>query len=187
MDLNNIVFDSAMLYYDTTIDIETNIATLETYLKGKELGCSDGGVTFTSTPEVRQIPFAGSLERKIKGFERILKVEGKIEGEVLKLNEKTLAMSLYKKATVTPALTKHDKFTPITGVIPTSAYGDLLLVGTTFGEPILILLKNTYVEELSLDTKDKEEGKIKISCEGRYDSATAAPPIMIYVPKTVAA
>lgn len=184
MDLNNIVFDSAMLYYDTAIDIEKNIATLETYLTGKELGCSDGGVTFTSTPEVRQIPFAGTLERKIKGFERILKVEGKIEGEILKLNEKTLAMSLYKKATVDPALTKHDKYTPITGVIPTSAYGDLLLVGETCGEPVLILIKNTYIEELSLDTKDKEEGKIKISCEGRYASATSEPPIEIYVPKT---
>ena len=78
VDLNNVIFDSAMLYYGD-FDL-TNIDTFLESLKGKELGLSDGGVTFSSTPEIRQIPVAGHLDRKLKGYERIIKVDGKVEG-----------------------------------------------------------------------------------------------------------
>lgn len=183
INLNDVIFDSAMLYYDTTLDIETNIATLETYLTGKELGLSDGGVSFSSTPEVRQIPIAGSLGKKIKGFERIIKVDGKVEGEIVVLNGKMLEMSLYKKGTTEAA--KHDKYIPETGVVADGSYGDLLLVGETCGESVLVLIKNTYNEALTLDTKDKEEGKVKVSFEGRYDKESKVPPIEIWVPKAV--
>ena len=99
MDLNHIVWDSATLYYGKFV--LTNIDTLMAQLEGKELGLSDGGVTFTSTPEIRQIPVQGHLDRKLKGFERIIKVDGKVEGEILALNKSVLEMSLYKKETIT--------------------------------------------------------------------------------------
>ena len=51
INMNEIVWDSATLYYGK-FDL-TNIDTLMTQLKGKELGLSDGGVKFTSTPDIR--------------------------------------------------------------------------------------------------------------------------------------
>ena len=181
MDLNHIVWDSATLYYGK-FDL-TNIDTLTAQLEGKELGLSDGGVTFTSTPEIRQIPVQGHLDRKLKGFERIIKVDGKVAGEILALNKSVLEMSLYKKETITS--TKYEKYVPHTGVIEDDMYGDLLVVGTTTGDvPVIVHIQNTYNTELPLDTKDKEEGKIKVNFESAYDpKKNKEVPVAVYLPK----
>lgn len=179
VDLNNVIFDSAMLYYGD-FDL-TNIDTFLESLKGKELGLSDGGVTFSSTPEIRQIPVAGHLDRKLKGYERIIKVDGKVEGEILPINKALLEMSLFKKETITS--TKYDKYVPVTGVIGDAQYKDLLLVGTTGGEAVIVHIMNTYNNVLSLETKDKEEGKVKVSFESAYDPSTNKVPVEVYVPK----
>ena len=63
INMNEIIWDSATLYYGK-FDL-TSIDTLMTQLKGKELGLSDGGVKFTSTPDIRQIPVQGHLDRNI--------------------------------------------------------------------------------------------------------------------------
>ena len=180
INLNDVIFDSAMLYYTDfdTSNLETAIASL----KGHELGLSDGGVTFSSEPEIRDIPFAGALERKIKGYQRILKTTGKIEGQILPINADLLTMSLYKKDTVTSVT--YDKYIPTTGLIADSYYKDLVLVGTTADETdIIIVIRNTYNSAFNLDTKDKEEGKIKVAFEGCYEKGSDIPPIEIYIPK----
>ena len=181
INMNEIVWDSATLYYGK-FDL-TNIDTLMTQLEGKELGLSDGGVTFTSTPEIRQIPVQGHLDRKLKGFERIIKVDGKVEGEILVVNKNTLEMSLYKKESTTS--TKYDKYVPHTGIIEDDMYGDLLVVGTTTGEvPVIVHIQNTYNTELALETADKEEGKVKINFESAYDpKKDKEVPVAIYLPK----
>ena len=160
INLNDIVWDSAMLYYGK-FNL-SDVDTLMTQLEGKELGLSDGGVKFTSTPDIRKIPVQGHLDRKLKGFERILKVDGKVEGEILVINKNTLQMSLYKKQSTSS--TKYDKYVPHTGIIEDDMYGDLLVIGTTTGEvPVIAHIENTYNSELTLETADKEEGKIKIN------------------------
>lgn len=182
INLNDIVWDSAMLYYGK-FNL-SDVDTLMTQLEGKELGLSDGGVKFTSTPDIRKIPIQGHLDRKLKGFERILKVDGKVEGEILVINKNTLQMSLYKKETITSS--KYEKYVPHTGIIEDDMYGDLLVIGTTTGEvPVIAHIENTYNSELTLETADKEEGKIKINFESAYDPATNKVPISIYLPKEV--
>lgn len=182
INLNDIVWDSAMLYYGK-FNL-SDVDTLMTQLEGKELGLSDGGVKFTSTPDIRKIPVQGHLDRKLKGFERILKVDGKVEGEILVINKNTLQMSLYKKQSTSS--TKYDKYVPHTGIIEDDMYGDLLVIGTTTGEvPVIAHIENTYNSELTLETADKEEGKIKINFESAYDPATNKVPISIYLPKEV--
>lgn len=181
IDLSKVIFDSAMLYYGD-FNLE-NADTLLEELEGKELGLSDGGITFTSTPEIRQIPVAGALERKLKGYERIIKVDGKVEGEIVVINNDTLEMSLMEKAETTS--TKYDKYVPCTGVIKDDKYKSLLVVGTTgSGEAIIIHLKNTYNSVMEVSTTDKEEGKAKISFESAYDpKKNKEVPVEIYIPK----
>ena len=167
INMNEIVWDSATLYYGK-FDL-TNIDTLMTQLEGKELGLSDGGVTFTSTPEIRQIPVQGHLDRKLKGFERIIKVDGKVEGEILVVNKNTLQMSLYKKQTITSS--KYEKYVPHT---------------TTEEVAVIAHIQNTYNTELALETADKEEGKVKINFESAYDpKKDKEVPVAIYLPKQV--
>ena len=181
ININQVVWDSATLYYGK-FDL-TNIDTLMEQLQGKELGLSDGGVTFTSTPEIRQIPVQGHLDRKLIGFERIIKVDGKVEGEILVVNKNTLEQSLYKKESTTS--TKYDKYVPHTGIIEDDMYGDLLVVGTTTGEvPVIVHIQNTYNTELALETADKEEGKVQINFESAYDpKKDKEVPVAIYLPK----
>lgn len=179
IDLNNVVFDSAMLYYGT-FDL-SNVDNLESELAGKELGISDGGIKFSSTPEIRQIPIAGYLDRKLKGYERILKVDGKVEGELLVINNKVLEMSLMKKESTSS--TKYEKYVPVQGVIEDGMYGDLLVIGETAGQPVIVHIMNTYNSTFELETKDKEEGKVAVNFESAYDPKTKVVPIAIYVPK----
>lgn len=182
IDLSRVVFDSAMLYYGKfdLSDADNLISSLE----GKEMALSDGGVTFTSTPEIRQIAVAGSLGRKMKGFEVIVKNDGKIEGEVIPINQSLLEMSLMKKDTSYTS-NKYDKYKPSVGFIKDSQYQDLLLVGTTASEEsIIILMENTYNTSISLSTKDKEEGKTKVSFENAYDPKTKNEGISVYIPKS---
>lgn len=64
-------------------------------------------------------------------------------------------------------------------------YGDLLVVGTTTGEiPVIAHIQNTYNTEFSLETADKEEGKVKINFESAYDpKKDKEVPVAIYLPK----
>lgn len=182
MDINKVIFDQCKLYYGN-FDL-TDIDKLIESLRGKELGCSDGGVSFECSPEVRDIPFAGTLERKIKGFQRVLKVDGKVEGEILVLNNELLKMSLFEKKTITS--NKLDKYVPVTGLIKNEAYASLLVVGTEAGgEDVIIHIMNTYNSALNLETKDKEEGKCKVVFEAIYEDLNATPPVEIYLPKEV--
>lgn len=183
IDLSKVIFDSAMLYYGK-FDL-TDVDNLISSLEGKELGLSDGGITFTSTPEIRQIALAGTLGRKIKGYEVIVKNDGKVEGEVIPINQSLLEMSLMEKDT-THTSNKYDKYVPSRGIIKDSQYNDLLVVGTTASEDsIIILMENTYNSAISLTTAEKNEGKVKVSFENGYDPANLKKEtISIFVPKS---
>jgi hypothetical protein len=177
-----VVFDQASLYYGKDIDL-TNIDTVLDNLDKYMLGLSDGGVKFKETRKVRDIPFAGSLDRPIKNFQRVLSAGGEVEGEVLIVNKELLEMSLYEKGTTTS--TKYDKYISKTGIIPESAYGTLLMVAKKGSEQFIIVLKNCYNENgMSIDSKDKEEAVVKVKFTACISSPTdTSAPVEIYIPK----
>lgn len=168
--MKGIIFDSCEMYYDTFSDT-SNLDTLVAKLTdANKLATSDGGVKFTCTHEIHDIPFARLNEKKVKGNQRVLKVEATVEGEVLTFNSKLMDMSLMTKET--NSSTKYDVYRPNSGFIPEAKYKDLAVVGTsTEGKDVIILLHNTYNSELALDSGDSDEGRIAVKFEAHYDKA----------------
>ncbi|MGL5440795.1 MAG: hypothetical protein ACRDA4_10535 [Filifactoraceae bacterium] len=168
--MKQVVFDSCDLFYGDFKDI-TNIDTLITKLTPEtRLATSDGGVKFACTHDIHDIPFAKLNGKKVKGNQRVLKVEASIEGEVLVINKKLLDMSLFRTETNTS--TKYDVYRPVSGVIEDAKYKDLVLVGTgVTGQDLLVLLHNTYNSEFAIDSSDGDEAKSAVKFEAHYDKA----------------
>lgn len=180
----NIVIDSGVIYYGD-FDIST-LDNLMATISGNELGLIKSSLKFEAKPELRDIEHAGSLERKIKGMQRILKWDVSAEADILDFNEKVITSSLIKKETNTS--TKFDVYSPSTEMADTD-YKDLLIVGKKHksGEPIVIHIFNSYNPEgISFEMKDKDESAISMKFIGAYSfSDDTKKPFKIYLPKTL--
>lgn len=177
------IFNSAIIYAPATIPDSFDAFTPS---DADKVAVSDSGVTISATPEIIDIPYAGSFERRNKGDQVVIKTDIKVEGEVIILNEKVLKASLLKKdATVTS--TKYDVYVPVSGALVESDYINLVIVGKLKGSntPAIAVVKNCLnYEGLSIETKDKETGKSKMVFEGAYEGDTN--PYKLYLPKTTA-
>ncbi|MDU3548941.1 MAG: hypothetical protein E7F83_16165 [Clostridium sp.] len=179
----NIVVDSGVIYYGD-FDM-TTLDNLMTTIDGKELGLIKSSLKFEAKPEIRDIEHAGSLERKVKGMQRILKWDVSAESEILDFNEKVLTSSLIKKET--NASSKFDVYAP-SNDIADEDYKDLLIVGKKkSGEPIVIHIFNSYNPEgISFEMKDKDESAVSMKFIGAYSfNDDTKKPFKIYIPKTV--
>jgi hypothetical protein len=181
----SILIDSPVLYYGD-FDLNSGLDAILTTIKDKELGIAKGSLKFEAKPEVRDIEHARSLERKIKGMQRILKWDVFAEAEILDFNEKVLTSSLIKKET--NASTKFDVYAPSNDIVD-GDYKDLLIVGKKHNsnDPIVIHIFNSYNPEgISFEMKDKDESAISMKFIGAYSfNDDTVKPFKIYMPKKV--
>ncbi|MDC4241822.1 hypothetical protein NE398_16930 [Clostridium tertium] len=178
----NIVVDSGIIYYG---DFDTStLDNLMTTINGKELGLIKSSLKFEAKPEIRDIEYAGSLERKIKGMQRILKWDVSAEADILDFNENVLTASLIKKES--NESTKFDVYSPSNNILD-GDYKDLLIVGKKHksNEPIVIHIFNSYNPEgMSFEMKDKDEASTSMKFIGAYTfEDDTKKPFKIYMPK----
>lgn len=180
--MERFVLDACSIYVGT-ITTPEDLSSLENQL----LGLTNGGVTVTAVPIVRQIEFDGKKERRIKDMNRILGWNCGVETKGLELNEASLTLSLLEKDE-TYSGTKYDRFNPSNKV----SYKDLIVVGQLHqSSPIIIVLKDCFNEDgFSLETSDSKEGTYSLKAYSNYtynpikDAAgTAKIPMEIYLPK----
>ncbi|WP_195954413.1 hypothetical protein [Clostridium tertium] len=178
----NIIVDSAVIYYG---DFDTStLDNLMTTINGKELGLSKSSLKFEAKPEIRDIEYAGSFERKVKGMQRVLKWDVSAEADILDFNENVLTASLIKKES--NASTKFDVYSPSTDIAD-GDYKDLLIVGKKHksNDPIVIHIFNSYNPEgISFEMKDKDEAGTSMKFIGAYSfENNTEKPFKIYMPK----
>ena len=152
----------------------------------EQLGLSEDGLTASFEIEKASIPFAGSLGRDIKNNEFIVSWKGSVEGTVIAFTDALMEASLFTKAQTT---TELQQFKPAEAkLIEAGMYKDLLMLGTTVeGKYIVIVLKDTYNENFTFETKDKDTCKSKVKFTTHYaDIDNNEPPFRIYMPKTTA-
>lgn len=177
------IFDSATLYYGT-FDL-TNPDTLLDDLADKKLGTSFGSVSLKVEEEIYNCPVSKSNEKNIAGYQRVIKVEGTIEAEIIVANVQLLEMSLFKSENITS--TKYLKYAPIHGEIPLEAYKTLLMVAKKGIETWIIIFDKTYNSNgLELETKDGEDAVAKTTFTACYDPEDFdKAPVQIFIPKPV--
>lgn len=178
----NILVDSAVLYYGD-FDLSA-LDSVITTIEGKELGIAKGSLKFEAKPEIRDMEYAGSLERKVAGMQRILKWDVTAEADILDFNENVLTASLIKKEANTS--TKFDVYAPSHEIAEVD-YKDLLIVGKKHlsNEPIIIHVFNSYNPEgISFECKDKDEAATSMKFTGAYNFKNDnEKPFKIYMPK----
>ena len=180
------IVDSAVLYYGDFNLEGTKLDTLLDIIKSKELGLAKDSIKFEAKPNIRDIEYAGRMERSVVGKQRITKWDVTVEGNILDLNEAVLNASLVNKKV--SESTKYDVFEPSYGLIAAENYKDLLIVGTELGteDPIAIHVFNSLNPEgLLLELKDVDEASTAMKFTGAYNSDGKTTPFKIYKPKTV--
>lgn len=181
------IFDSATLYYGD-IDISKPDDILTT-LVDKKLGVSYGSVSLKVGQELYNCPVQHSNEKNIAGYQRVIRVEGEIEAEIIVADKKLLQMSLFENITEGFTSTKFDKWAPKLGEIPLSMYKTLLMVAKKGAEDWIIIFNKTYNSNgLEIETKDGEDAVAKVTFAAAYDPDNfEKPPIEIFLPKAVVA
>ena len=180
--MKRFVLDACSIYVGTIKD-PSDLTSISNNL----LGLTNGGVTITATPNVRQIEFDGKRERRIKDMNRILGWDCGAETKGLELNEKSLKLSLIKKDD-TYSNETYEKYIPSNSI----SYEDLVIVGQLHGtKPLIVVLKNCFNESgFSLETADSSEGTYSMSAYANYEydpvadaEGTTKIPMEIYLPK----
>ena len=188
-DIKRVLMNSAQLYLGASGDFDdlSNIETLLESSKNKILGISEDGITVKIAVDKRDIAFAGKLDRAIKGNETIISWSGSVEGTILALSDELLEASLMNKGSDIGTTSKLTQFNlQGVGFIPDEKYYDLLVLGKTHeNKPAILVVKNTYNESFELETKDKEDGKVKVVFNSHYDDIDSdTPPFKLYLPST---
>jgi hypothetical protein len=157
-----VLLDQAVVYSAPSgVDMET--ATVSTLTL---LGLTEGGVSFTAEPTVRDIPFDGAKGREIKGMQRILGWKTLLSVTALEFTDENLTGALLTKTVGT----KYNKYTPKSGVIATADYKDLVVVGkSSDNKEFLIVVRNAFNGKgLDITQADSDEGKFNIEYHGTY-------------------
>jgi len=177
-----VLLDQAVVYSAPTgVDMETTLFSTLTLL-----GLTEGGVSFTAEPDVRDIPFDGSKGREIKGMQRILGWKTTLAVTALELSDGNLTGALLTKTVV--ALAKYTKYTPKAGVIAAADYKDIVVVGkSSDGKEFIIVVRNAFNGKgLDITQADSDEGKFNIEYHGTYtlneDLTDKTAPFEILVP-----
>lgn len=166
--MKSIVFDSCDMWYGDFKDITKLDELIAKCTQETKMATSDGGVKFSCTHDIHDIPFAKLNGRKVKGNQRVLNVEATVEGEVLVIDKSLMEMSLLKKED--NSSTKYEVYRPIIGMISEDKYKDLVVIGTgSDGNDAVIILHNTYNTEFSFETADGDEGKAPVNFVACYD------------------
>lgn len=180
--MKRFLLDACSIYVGT-IETPDDLTSLTDSL----LGLTNGGVTVTAVPNVRQIEFDGKRERRIKDMNRILGWDCGVETKGLELNESSLILSLLEKDSDYTGDT-YERFKPSNQI----SYKDLIVVGQLHrSKPMIVVLKDCFNEDgLSLETSDSNEGTYTLKAYSNYTydpikdaDGTTEIPMEIYLPK----
>lgn len=180
--MKRFLLDACSIYVGT-IETPDDLTSLTDSL----LGLTNGGVTVTAVPNVRQIEFDGKRERRIKDMNRILGWDCGVETKGLELNESSLILSLLEKDSDYTG-DNYERFKPSNQI----SYKDLIVVGQLHrSKPMIVVLKDCFNEDgLSLETSDSNEGTYTLKAYSNYTydpikdaDGTTEIPMEIYLPK----
>lgn len=180
--MKRFLLDACSIYVGT-IETPDDLTSLTDSL----LGLTNGGVTVTAVPNVRQIEFDGKRERRIKDMNRILGWDCGVETKGLELNESSLILSLLEKDSDYTG-DNYERFKPSNQI----SYKDLIVVGQLHrSKPMIVVLKDCFNEDgLSLETSDSNEGTYTLKAYSNYTydpikdaDGTTEIPMEIYLPQ----
>ncbi|MGL5327876.1 MAG: hypothetical protein ACRDD7_01320, partial [Peptostreptococcaceae bacterium] len=154
-------------------------------IEANKLCCKADGVEVEVATEIKQSEVAGFQGKKVSGFERALRTEGKVSGTAFILNTKLLNSTILEKTT--NASTKFDGYAFKEGIIKDTAYNDVVVVGTTAeeGKDHLIVLRNCLNESgFKLSTEEEGDAGSEFEMVTRYSVANLKQvPVEVFVPK----
>ena len=163
----NTTFGSGLIYLVDSFDV----AQLDTEITSKLIDTNlllltDDGLILRKKRDF-STQLAGFNEKRVKGYETVVRAEGKISGTGRLANSKLLEASLYKKQE--NSSTKYDVYKVEEGVI--NSYKDVVMVATNKAteKAQIIILHNAYNSNLSLETKGSDDGSCKLEFASAYD------------------
>ncbi|WP_303188421.1 hypothetical protein [uncultured Clostridium sp.] len=166
----NTAFGSGLIYLVDSFDV----AQLDTEITSKLIDdnlliLTDDGVNFEEEKEIFSTQLAGFNEKRVSGYETVVRAEGKISGTGRLVNAKLLEASLYKKEENNS--TKYDVYRVEEGIIASDKYKDVVMVATNKAteKAQIIILHNAYNSNLSLETKGSDDGSCKLEFASAYD------------------
>lgn len=168
----NTLFGSANIYLVPSFDTESLDTEITSKLiEDNLLVITDDGTNFEEEKEIYSSDLAGFNKKRVKGFENVIKSEGKISATGRLVNKKLLEASLYTKDTNTS--TKYDVYSVKEGTIADSQYCDVVMVGVNKAneKAQMIVLHNAYNQNLSIETKSTEDGTCKVEFVSAYNLA----------------
>lgn len=149
---------------ETKLDEEIGAKLIDANL----LAITDDGTNFEEEKEIYTSSVAGVNGKNVKGFQNIVKAEGKISATGRLVNQLLLEASLYKKET--NSSTTHDVYGVEEGVIDDSMYKDVVMVATNKNHEngAIVVLHNAYNTNLSIETKSGDDGTCKLEFVSNY-------------------
>lgn len=182
----NMQLDAGILVKNLS-DIENfDISNIEETLKTNKLGATEGGVTFTAIPEIRNI-FDGidGARGYYKGGNVIDSWEIKLTGTMKEMVTENFKLGLGAADVSTG--TKFDTVTARMDIKLDDYLDNVCWLGSKVGseDPIIIELKNVMnVAGMTFTAEDKGTGKAEFELQAHFDLSKAAEvPFKIYVPK----
>lgn len=168
---SNSLFGTANIYLVPSFDLESLDTEITSKLiEANLLLVTDDGTNFEEEKTIHFTTLAGFNEKRVKGFENVVKAEGKISATGRLVNKKLLEASLYAKESNTSE--KYDVYRVKEGLIDDSAYSDVVMVGMNKAneKAQIVVLHNAYNTNLSVETKI-DDGSCKVEFVSAYDYA----------------
>lgn len=180
--MQNRVTGAGAYFKDFDVSTDTFSSAVE---KGKLLGATKGGGSFTAKPSIRTIEVDG-VQGKAKGMEEIDSWEITLTANILEVTSETLALAL-GTSEIKDVTGKNYKQILGKSTIEMNDYIDnITFLGTVsgFNEPIIIQVYNVLsTDGLSITAKDKDDMVLALKFEAHYtDAMTDEPPFAIFVP-----
>ena len=164
------LFGTANIYLVPSFDL----AQLDTEITSKLIESNlllltDDGTNFEEEKEIHTTTLAGFNEKKVKGFENVVRAEGKISATGRLVNKKLLESSLYVKESNESST--YDVYRIKEGIIEDSLYSDIVMVGRNKSneKAQIVVLHNAYNANLSIETKVSEDESCKVEFTSTYD------------------
>ena len=152
-----------------------------------KLGATEGGATFTATPEIRNI-FEGldGARGNYKDGNVIDSWEISLTASVSEMTAENIKMAIASATSKTSTVEGYTEITASNEIKTTDYLDNVCWIGTVNGhdKPMIIELKNVMnTNGFSFTASDKGRGKVDLELKAHFDLATPDEvPFKIYVP-----
>ena len=155
---------------------------------GKLLGATQGGGSFTATPEIRQIEIDG-IKGVAKGMQAIDQWAVTLSANVKEVKKSTLQTALAASKVDSTSNNTYDIISANNEIVLTDYIDNITWVGRLSGtvEPVIIQVYNALnTTGLTVNAVDKSEAVLNLTFTGHYvDTDLDTPPFKIFYPKPI--